>query len=228
MNPVRIKLYKATGVLPVCSSRWWGNPDLPVDMEYPYFKDIFGCYYPYNFICQIRLEDVAKVRPHNELPRNGMLYFFAKIDYFLGRNVPADEIPGCNIWKKGDIKVLYVSNVDEADFTERKIEEFDTACFSPVARKIEFLEEETFREYKDKGISLPGHQLFGEPYLMACNNPSASNTWKLLLQVDSDSSDDFTLKFINDGLLCFVISPKDLKLRNFSKVKAVIISPSPE
>lgn len=82
-------------------SHWWGAPDLPEDVPYPYVmvddtqvvmgsngmpkRDIHGNVIiehgedypePLTFICQIRMEDVAPFDKEGLLPRKGMLYFF--------------------------------------------------------------------------------------------------------------------------------------------------------
>lgn len=64
-------------------SKFWGFPDMPAGMEFPYKDGDPMC-----FICQINLEELhaqaADATDLNLLPRRGMLYFFAQIDYFLG------------------------------------------------------------------------------------------------------------------------------------------------
>lgn len=220
MKPIKIKLEKERGDILPCKSKWWGSPDMPSCMTYPSFKDSYGNDYPYNFICQIRLEELAEVFPHNGLPACGMLYFFAKLDYFLGRDVPQDEIPGCTIWDKDCIKVIYIKEVDEANFIEHQIVTDDDFLFSPAPRKIEFTNGTT-----DDAALLAEHQLLGKP----CGMPYADwdtpcEGWQLLLQVDSDEDDDFILRFMDMGLLYFLISPKDLRKEDFSKVRATMIS----
>ena len=46
-----------------CCSKWWGNPDLPPQAEYPMMKiteeDGTEGEYPLTFICQIDCEDIA-------------------------------------------------------------------------------------------------------------------------------------------------------------------------
>lgn len=56
------------------------------------------------FICQINLEELhaqaADATDLNLLPRLGMLYFFAQIDYFLGWSRELEE--GIGLWGKDD------------------------------------------------------------------------------------------------------------------------------
>lgn len=56
---------------PLGCSRIWGNPDLPVDWEWPEEKGK-----PLNFILQINLEEVHPFDIENQLPSTGWLYFF--------------------------------------------------------------------------------------------------------------------------------------------------------
>ena len=67
-------------------SKWWGAPDLPAGSPYPVVPmgDTPEDCEPLTFLCQIRCEDLAEVDAEGLLPHEGMLYFFAAIDYFLG------------------------------------------------------------------------------------------------------------------------------------------------
>ncbi len=71
-----------------CSSKWWGDPDLPADMEYPTVEvtDEDGTYdYPLTFVCQIDCEDIAPLDTEGLLPHQGMFYVFAGLDEYLDR-----------------------------------------------------------------------------------------------------------------------------------------------
>ena len=95
---IRIRLEKTAKPL-FCESKWWGDPDLPADAEYPMMTvcenpdgctrivrandNVSGCEtyeYPLTFICQVRCEDIAELDTENLLPHEGMLYFFAAMD----------------------------------------------------------------------------------------------------------------------------------------------------
>ena len=65
---IYIKAAKAGYKLPVGCSQWWGNPDLPKDLEYPTFIDAQGKSKEYTFICQINLEEVVRLNPSTRLP----------------------------------------------------------------------------------------------------------------------------------------------------------------
>ena len=52
-----------------CESKWWGDPDMPADMEYPMMKVDGEEDYPLTFVCQIRCEDIAGLDPEACFPR---------------------------------------------------------------------------------------------------------------------------------------------------------------
>ena len=91
-------------------SKFWGFPDMPAGMEFPYKDGDPMC-----FICQINLEELhaqASYTPDlNLLPRRGMLYFFAQIDYFLGWSGELEE--GTGLWGKDSFRVLYTGDTAE-------------------------------------------------------------------------------------------------------------------
>ena len=67
---------------------------------------------PLTFVCQLRCADIAPLDPEGLLPHEGMLYFFAALDYFLGvLDTPA--YPGMGEWKKEYFRVLYSPTLDQ-------------------------------------------------------------------------------------------------------------------
>mgnify|MGYP002626758536 CR=1 FL=1 len=84
---IRIETHLADSPL-TGQSKWWGEPDMPEELNWPtvMVRDEDGESYddPLTFVCQIRCADIAPFDPHELLPHEGMLYFFAAIDYFLG------------------------------------------------------------------------------------------------------------------------------------------------
>lgn len=90
---IRLTLNKTEKPL-FCESKWWGDPDMSPDMEYPMMRvcehsdgtseilkagqepsdgEVYE--YPLTFICQIRCEDLIPFDTENKLPHDGMLYF---------------------------------------------------------------------------------------------------------------------------------------------------------
>ena len=125
-----------------CGSKWWGDPDMPENMQYPTVEvtedgETFD--YPLTFVCQINCEDIAALDPENKLPHEGMLYFFAALDKWLGYDSPTQN--GHGEWSKGHFVVKYAKAinfetfqscmlVDDEDqaLTERELEIVFSEC----------------------------------------------------------------------------------------------------
>ena len=86
MQPIQLLLSQPSEPIAPCASRFWGNPDLPADMDYPTYMDSEGQPCEYQFICQINLAEVAPYDTQQRLPHKGLLSFFAKIDHYLGKD----------------------------------------------------------------------------------------------------------------------------------------------
>ena len=67
-------------------SHWWGFPDLPDGVDFPLLPEEEDDSYEgegellLTFICQIKLDEIARYDKENLLPHEGMLYFFADLD----------------------------------------------------------------------------------------------------------------------------------------------------
>lgn len=92
-----------------CDSKFWGDPDMPEDMEYPMLDG-----YPLTFIAQVNCFDLEQFDPEGVLPHEGMLYFFAAIDGLLGYDSPVNDGPGD--WPKGHALVKYTKEVNMETF----------------------------------------------------------------------------------------------------------------
>ena len=97
-------------------SHWWGFPDLPDGIDFPLLpeavcddegEDLM------TFICQIRMEEIAGYDKENLLPHEGMLYFFADLDYFHGDLEAPCE--GLGFWREGTYKVIYSPDTKHLD-----------------------------------------------------------------------------------------------------------------
>ena len=165
MNPIKITTVYTDEPL-LGKSKWWGAPDLPASVPFPYttYIDEDGEEYPQplTFICQIRLRDIADIDTENLLPHTGMLYFFADIDYFLGEDAPL-VMPLHNYC--GDmIRVMYIdqeSDLEPYDITWEGTDEsiFRTAeaiCFN--ASDAEFSHEFLSEPFEDEVlVNYPTH-----------------------------------------------------------------------
>ena len=138
---IKLTLQHSERVL-FCASKWWGDPDMPENMQYPTIEvtedgETFD--YPLTFVCQINCEDLAAFDPENKLPHEGMLYFFAAMDKWLGYDSPTKNDLG--EWTKGHFVVKYAKAinfetfqscmlVDDEDqaLTEREMEIVFSAC----------------------------------------------------------------------------------------------------
>ncbi len=96
-----------------CCTKWWGDPDMQADMQYP-MMEVPGGEYPLTFICQIDCEEASALDPSGLLPKEGMLYFFAAIDSLIGYDSPVT--PGKGEWPKGTVMVKYVKSVNFETF----------------------------------------------------------------------------------------------------------------
>ena len=115
--PITIKVQETEAQL-FCSSKWWGDPDLPADMEYPTVEvtDEDGTYdYPLTFVCQIDCEDLAPLDPEGKLPHQGMFYIFAGLDEYLDQfDSPFHN--GEGPWPKKMVVVKYTKAINFETF----------------------------------------------------------------------------------------------------------------
>lgn len=113
---IKLKLRETESLL-FCASKWWGDPDMPPQMEYPTITmsddgEEFDC--PLTFICQINCEDIAPFDKEDLLPHEGMLYFFAAMDEYVGYELP--EHFGEGFWRKGSLVVKYAKSINMETF----------------------------------------------------------------------------------------------------------------
>ncbi len=195
-------------------SKWWGSPDLPAEMDFPQIIDANGDAWDMTFICQINCADLREY--NTPLPKEGLLLFFANIDFYLGYNEPEPSMEG--VWDAQDVRVIYVAP-EQFDTLEQKI--LIDADDNPIAiqcREIEL-------EYSQEDSSGEYNKLFGSPDGMPWEDWDAPcEGWKVLLQVDSDEADDYNLQFMDEGIMYFLISPDDLSKADFSHVRGAMIS----
>ena len=193
-------------------SKWWGQPDMPEELDYPEVTvvDDDGEEYldPLTFVCQIRCQDIAALDPEGLLPHEGMLYFFAALDYWLG-DYDAATHPGLGLWPKHFFRVLYSPSCD--DLHTHSIVYDDGTPVGLPAEAITF----TPCDKADDGI-----RLLGRPYLeeVCEQHPDMIS----LLQVDEE--DRWHLVFYDCGMLNFLITPEDLRHRRWDKAQCHLFS----
>lgn len=208
---IRINLNKTERVL-FCASKWWGDPDMPESMQYPTIKvteegETYD--YPLTFICQINCEDIAPFDPEGRLPHEGMLYFFAALDEWLGYESATHN--GIGEWPKGEFVVKYSKTVNFETFQSCILLDDED---QPLAdRELEIV----FSECDD---SSDGFKLLGVPFSGEVRDayPDMLN----LLQLDED--DELGLHFYDCGTVNLMIKESDLKFGNWKKTKAYMNS----
>lgn len=129
-----------------CDSKFWGDPDMPEDMEYPMLDGR-----PLTFLCQVACWDIHGLDKDELLPEDGMLYFFADIDDLLGYDTGVQHLPG--EWPKGHALVKYTKTVNMETFKSIILLDEDD---EPVAQKAVPL---TFSECDD---SFGGMRMLGD------------------------------------------------------------------
>ena len=220
-------------------SKWWGFPDMPEELEYPEVpvreeyvdddgRDAVDEYDdPLTFICQIRCSDLAAVDPEGMLPHEGMLYFFAALDYFLG-NLDAVVSPGLGEWEAPWFKVLWAPSCENLHTHSILYEDGSEACLPAVPMAFGSGVGGGSGEVADScgaaGDSCEttgdGFQLLGRPFYdeVVQEMPGIIN----LLQIDEN--DDWGLRFFDCGMLNFLIAPADLAARRWSAVRCYLTS----
>ena len=201
---IKLELKRTERIL-FCGSKWWGDPDMPENMQYPTMEvteDGETYDYPLTFICQINCEDIAPFDKENRLPHEGMLYFFAAVDDYIGYESPVHNPAG--EWPKGRVMLKYAKTIN--------FETFQT-CMLVGDEDEQLTENEleiVFSECEDEaeGIKMLSNDLPG-------NYPDHTNLLKLVS--DSVSGLDF-----GSGRLDFVRKNSDLGFGNWKKTKAVL------
>ncbi len=199
---IKLSLNKTERIL-FCSSKWWGDPDMPADMAYPMMEvnDEGESYdYPLTFICQINCEDIAAFDSAGLLPHEGMLYFFAAIDDYIGYKSPLDNPIG--EWPKGRMVVKYAKEINFETFqTCMLLGDGDEQLTEPEL-EIVF---SAATEGDCNGIMM----------LPPCDTPDLS----ILLKIMSDQIGGIDF---SGGSLDIIIKDSDLRFGNWKKAKAVL------
>lgn len=187
-------------------SKFWGFPDMPDVLSYPYYDGD-----PLTFICQINLEDLhQQIGTTHPLPSHGMLYFFADIDYFLGWTDALEH--GIGLWPEEAFRVLYAEDISNLNTHKSYFEDGTPAA--PDAWLIEFAacNEEEY-----------GHKLLGKPFFdevsqeLSALTDGTSSDYLSLLQIDED--DEWGLRFYDSGMINFIIDRESLLKKDFCKCK---------
>lgn len=214
MQPIHLVLNKPFEKIASGDSRFWGNPDLPKGFAYPMYIDDDGDEYPYFFICQINLAELARFDADTPLPKNGLLSVFGKIDHYMGMFAATDCIGG-SISPAEAVKVFWFPECN--DMVEVVLLDDDDNQVAPEEMQITFSHSVPPLSDEHMLFAPPTHrewETWDRPY----------ENWEILLQVDSFAGTDFNLNFMDCGVLDFLIDPDDLKRHRFDNVRAIVLS----
>ena len=194
-----------------CCSKWWGDPDLPADMEYPTAvaeEDGETFDYPLTFICQIDCEDIAPFDPEGKLPHQGMFYIFAGIDEYLDYDSPFHN--GLGRWDRKQVVVKYTKAINFETFRSAILVDDEDQPLTAPALKM------TFEACEDRADCT---KLLGVPFFeeVLQEMPGHVN----FLQIDSDTAG---LRFYDEGMLNLLYSEADFAAGKWKLVKGYMTS----
>ena len=202
---IKLTLQHSERVL-FCGSKWWGDPDMPENMQYPTIEvtvdgETFD--YPLTFICQINCEDIAPFDPDGRLPHEGMLYFFAAMDKWLGYDSPTQNDKG--EWTRGHFVVKYAKAVNFETFQSCMLVDDDDQALTEREMEIVFSNCED-DENCIKLLGKPSSAQVAETYADLGN----------FLQIVRDTNLDVEF----EGELNLMIKESDLHFGNWKKAVA--------
>jgi uncharacterized protein YwqG len=202
---IKLTLQHSERVL-FCASKWWGDPDMPENMQYPTIEvtedgETFD--YPLTFVCQINCEDIAAFDPENRLPHEGMLYFFAAMDKWLGYDSPTKN--GNGEWTRGHFVVKYAKAINFETFQSCMLVDDEDQALTEREMEIVF----STCEDDEKCIKMLGKPASAE---VAQKYDGLLN----LLQIVRDTNLDVEF----EGELNLMIKDSDLHFGNWKKTVA--------
>ena len=201
---IRLKLEKTDRVL-FCGSKWWGDPDMPEGMTYPTVQvteDGETYDYPLTFICQINCEDIAPYDKEGRFPNEGMLYFFAAIDKWLGYESPTSNDTG--EWTKGHVAVKYAKSINFETFQSCMMVDDEGQALTEPELTV------TFEECEDDA---PGIKILGVPASEETNGKY--DGYVNLLQIDNEEA--LAIDFGKGSMLNILMKESDLKFGNWKR-----------
>ena len=137
--------------LPIGTSKFGGNPDVPIDFEWFYYvgEDFNGekKKRPLSFLAQINCEEVKQYDEDGLLPSKGMLYFFYELATMRWGFDPQDK--GCAkvYYFDGDVTQLIRTNCPDSLEDEFKLPEIKIG----FSKKYDLPDYEEFTELHDFG-----------------------------------------------------------------------------
>ncbi|MBQ5911791.1 MAG: DUF1963 domain-containing protein [Bacteroidaceae bacterium] len=202
--PIRINVQPTQESL-VEKSHWWGFPDLPVTVKWPENEEGELL----TFICQVRLKEIAALDPEGYLPHEGMMWFFADMDYFLGDEEA--QCRGIGEWEPGTYMVIYAKETDHLCTHEYYWEDGTLAVLE--AERMTFEASETPEEFGFKLLGLPA---------MTEGYENENEGLVSLLQIDEEER--WSMRFFDCGTINFMIPIEALMKRDFNECQLVLHS----
>ena len=199
---IRLTLKKTERIL-FCGSKWWGDPDMPENMQYPVMQvteDGETYDYPLTFVCQINCEDIAKYDKEGKLPHEGMLYFFAAVDDYIGYESPVENPMG--EWPKGRFVVKYAKTINFETFQTCMLVGDEDEQLTEPELEITFSECEN-----DEACIKMLAEVAGQPDHIS------------LLQLNSDAQGGIDMQ---NRTVDLIIKESDLGFGNWKRAKAVM------
>ena len=199
---IRLTLNKTERIL-FCGSKWWGDPDMPENMQYPVMQvteDGETYDYPLTFVCQINCEDIAKYDKEGKLPHEGMLYFFAAVDDYIGYESPVENPMG--EWPKGRFVVKYAQTINFETFQTCMLVGDEDEQLTEPELEITFSECEN-----DEACIKMLAEVAGEPDHIS------------LMQLNSDAQGGIDMQ---NRTVDLIIKESDLGFGNWKRAKAVM------
>ncbi len=199
---IRLTLNKTERIL-FCGSKWWGDPDMPENMQYPTMQvteDGETYDYPLTFVCQINCEDIAKYDKEGKLPHEGMLYFFAAVDDYIGYESPVEN-PMWE-WPKGRFVVKYAKTINFETFQTCMLVGDEDEQLTEPELEITFSECEN-----DEACIKMLAEVAGQPDHIS------------LLQLNSDAQGGIDMQ---NRTVNLIIKESDLGFGNWKRAKAVM------
>lgn len=202
---IKLNLNKTERIL-FCGSKWWGDPDMPENMQYPTVEvtedgETFD--YPLTFICQINCEDIASYDKDGKFPHEGMLYFFGAIDEWLGYDSPTTH--GAGEWPKGHFVVKYAKNIN--------FETFQT-CMLVDDEDQQLTESELEISFSESTESSSGTIICGTDI------PDGYQDMVTLMRITDDTTSG--IQFPEGKSLYIMMKESDLKFGNWKKIKVYL------
>lgn len=206
---IKLTLERTDRVL-FCGSKWWGDPDMPEGMTYPTVQvteDGETYDYPLTFLCQINCEDIAPFDTEGRFPHEGMLYFFAALDKWIGYDSPTANDRG--EWTKGHVAVKYAKTINFETFQ---------SCMMVDDEGQTLTEPELTISFEECADDAPGIKLLGKP--MSEEVKEKYEGYVNMLQIDNNEA--LAVDFGKGSALYLLMKESDLKFGNWKRSVAFL------